>query len=831
MDKGNSRRFLLIDGHSLIYRSYFAFIRQPLRNSRGQNTSAVYGFANTLRKILKTLAPSYCAVVFDAPGKTFRHQKLEEYKIQRPPAPAELTEQIPPIKKLVQAWGLTILECPGVEADDVLATLARKFAQAGFEVVIATSDKDLLQLVGGNITVFDPWQEKQYREQGVKEKLGVGPELVVDYLALTGDASDNIPGVPGIGPKRALDILLRHGSLDAALAQEPRLRGYEQVAKLSQELVRVRTDLDLVVSEEEFKIRELDRKQLMQIFQEMEFSSLINELGLAQSLGEVVVAAASDIPKSGTVAFKFVPGQGLWFTVDGRNVKFWSGEQVEGIREFFHAPGLTKVGFDLKSQIKQAARLGLECRGRLFDVGVGAWLLDPNRKRYGIEDITLQFLHQPIHLANPQNEPFVVMELLHQMEPELIARGLERVCWNLEMPLVPVLAKMEERGIGVDVGYLERLEHELHQEVEKTKQSIWNRVGVEFNVGSPKQLAEVLFERLKLPRGRKTKTGFSTDSAVLEELASQHPVVEEIIYYRELTKLCNTYIAPLREMARPSAGVSRIHCEFNQTGTATGRLSSSRPNLQNIPIRTELGRRIRQAFVADRGRMFISADYSQIELRVLAHIAQDEELRRAFLAGEDIHVHTAASVFGVSASEVTPEQRRMAKVVNYGLIYGMGDYGLSWRMGIPREQARTFLEQYMSRFAGVAAWRERLLAEVEEKGFVRSLSGRIRPFPSVASRDRNVAEAAKRAAINAPIQGSAADIMKRAMLNLEERLATEQIDAGIVVQVHDELLVEVAEECLGPAQQIVKEEMESAWKLDVPLVAEIGVGRTWGEAH
>lgn len=822
------KRLLLVDGHSLIYRSFFAFIRKPLRNAKGQNTSAVFGFANTMRKLLLTLEPEYCAVVFDAPGKTFRHVKFEEYKIQRPPAPEELPEQIPIVKDMVQAWRIKSFEVPGVEADDVLATLARRFGDAGYEVVIASSDKDLLQLVGGSIAVYDPWREKRYGPEEVKEKLGIGPELVPDYLALTGDSSDNVPGVPGIGPKRALDILLRHGSLTEAIAKEPKLQGHEGIARMSRELVEVRIDVPVDLEPESLKTVEPDNDALRRIYEEMEFDSLLKDLGPTRTEAGPVAGFKGRLPDAASVAFRLEPGIGLWFS-EGTQTVFIPADRSGDIGRLLSMPGVVKVGHDVKQQFKSAERAGLSLAGPVFDVGVAAWLLDPNRRGYDFEDITTQVLGRTTLPAGPEAEPALVFELFRQIEPELSARGLDRLVSELEMPLVLVLAEMEERGIRVDVDYLAGLEKELGRDIERIQQQIWHLAGTEFNVGSPKQLSEVLFEKLRLPKGRRTKTGYSTDSSVLEGLAAQHPVVREVLNYRELTKLCNTYIGPLRAAARP--GTDRVHCEFNQTGTGTGRLSSSNPNLQNIPIRTELGRRIRQAFAAEPGKVLLSADYSQIELRVLAHITGDEELRRAFAQGEDIHVHTAAAVFGVEPKAVNPEQRRMAKVVNYGLIYGMGDYGLSWRMGISLEQARGFLEEYMSRFAGVASWRERILADVEERGYVRSLSGRIRPLPGVASKNRNVAEAAKRAAVNAPVQGSAADIMKQAMLNVDRRLKEDELAAAVVVQVHDELLLEVGERDVSRVKQAIKVEMESAWKLDVPLVVDIGVGRTWGEAH
>ncbi len=823
------KQVLLVDGHSLVFRSFFAFIRNPLRNAQGRNTSAVFGFANTLRKLRSAVKPDVCVVVFDAPGPTFRHEKFREYKIQRPPTPEELPEQIPVIKELVRASGLAVLEQPGVEADDVLGTLATRFAAEGCRVTIATSDKDILQLVGDSVTVYDPWKGKRFSAADVEEKLGVGPGQVIDYLALAGDASDNVPGVPGIGPKRALAILKEHGSFEKALAEEPKLAGHGDIARLSRELVTIRTDVPVSADPAEFAPREPDVPALRRIYEEMGFDSLVRELGPEQAgAGTVVEAGAeSDLPEAGRICVRLVPGQGLWFAADGTKTFRIPAGRPELAAALLRRP-LTWVGFDLKNQLK-AARTWWPATPGCFDIGVAAWLADPNRRGYQVADVTNQVLGRPVVAAGPEAEPGLVLELAAALEPQLAAFGLERVFRELEMPLVPILAEMELVGIKVDIPALEQLGAELARKQAELEKSIWQAAGTEFNIGSPKQLAQVLFEKLKLPKGRKTKTGFSTGSEVLEDLAQTQPICRDVLAYRELAKLGGTYVEPLLAAVDPSTG--RVHAEFNQTGAATGRLSSSNPNLQNVPIRSELGRSMRRVFVAEPGYRLLSADYSQIELRVLAHVSGDEELKAAFGRGEDIHVATAAAVFDVPADRVTAEQRRLAKVVNYGLIYGMGDYGMSWRMGIPKEQARGFLDSYMGRFAQAAAWRDRLVEQARADGFVRTISGRMRPIPELLSRNRGVAEAGKRAALNAPIQGSAADIVKQAMIAVTGEIERAGLDCRLLLQIHDELLFEVREPDVTAARATVKRTMEHAWQLDVPLVVETGVGQNWSEAH
>ncbi len=824
------KHLLLIDGHSVIYRSFFAFVRNPLRNSKGFNTSAVYGFAQTLKKLLKGLKPDYCAVVYDAPGRTFRDEKFSEYKMQRPPAPEELPPQMPVVKELVRAWGIASFEVSGVEADDVLATLARRFEGPRMSVTIATSDKDLLQLVGGEVTVYDPWKEKRFGPEDVKEKLGVSPELVPDLLALSGDDIDNIPGVPGVGSKRAREILARWGSLDAALAQDERVREHADIARLSRELAEVRVDVDVPAELESLKLRAPDAAALQSIFTEMEFRGLAAEVApqVEVRVERQDSLDLNSLKKAGRVGLCFESGYGLWVSTEPGAVALVQDSDTQ--KALLSDAGLLKVGFDLKEQVKAAHQAGLNVVGPFFDVGVAAWLSDPNRRTFTPEEVTLQVLGSRVPpLSNEVRAAPHALTLFGALEPQLLAMGLGRVTTELEMPLVPVLAAMEERGIKVDLGGLSRLEAQLTQDLKAIERHVYQLAGREFNIGSPKQLGSVLFEELKLAHGKRTKTGYSTSVDVLSELAPKNEVVREVLRFRELTKLCNTYLEPLRLAAHEKT--HRVHATFNQTGTSTGRLSSSDPNLQNIPIRTELGKRIRSAFVAEPGNVLVSSDYSQIELRVLAHLSSDEELAEAFRRGEDIHARTAAAILRKDIADVKPEDRRLAKVVNYGLVYGMGEYGLSSRADIPIERAREFLDEYMARFAGVAKWRDQTIEQAKQSGYVRTISGRVRPTPGIADPNRAVAEATKRYAINAPVQGSAADIIKNAMLSLEERLSGGGFGVGMILQVHDELVFEVSEAKLEEAREVIRTEMENAWSLTVPLVVETGAGRSWGEAH
>lgn len=830
-------RLVLVDAHSVLYRSFFAFIRNPLRNSRGMNTSGIFGFANTLRKVLRELKPDYCAVIFDAPGRTFRDELYSAYKAQRPKVPAELIHSVPYAKALVEAWGVKIFEIPGYEADDVIGTFARLGAEKGLEVVIVSSDKDLLQLVNRTVLVYDPYREKYYGVDDVKDKLGIFPEQVPDYLALAGDTVDNIPGVPGIGPKRAQSILLKHGNLEVALQKEERLQPYQDLALLSRRLAKIDTATGIEVEFESLIPGKPDKNRLVQLYQELEFSSLLREIDEPAPQIRVVTTVldrdteqfAGELRKTGVAGIAWEPERGLWVSVSGEKVVLIPVERREIIEQVLQSVSIIKAGFDFKEQIKILRPYQLPVIPPFFDNCIGAWLIDPNRKRYNPDDIIRQILHQSVEVRTPSEQAGWAVRVYHSLIPELLARGLTSVYDRLEMPLVPVLAQMEERGVKIDVDFFRSLEKDLSGQLRAIESKIWQLAGRQFNISSPKQLGEILFRHLKLPTGKKTKTGFSTSSEVLANLVDEHPIVAEIIHYRELEKLCTTYLAPLPTMADPVT--NRLHTRFNQWGTSTGRLSSSEPNLQNIPVRGELGEKIRNGFIADQGMVLISADYSQIELRVLAHFSEDEHLITAFQHGEDIHVATASAILNIPPEQITPEHRRIAKMVNYGLIYGMGDWGLAARMDIPREQARVFMEEYFLKFPGIARWREQLIEVAKRDGYVRTISGRMRPIPGISSENRQEVEMALRMALNAPIQGSAADIMKAAMIKIDQRLREMGVRGGMILQVHDELLLEVEEDRCSAVRDMVRLEMENAWQLKVPLKVDIGVGRSWGEAH
>jgi DNA polymerase-1 len=833
------KRLVLIDGHSVLYRSFFAFIRNPLRNSRGENTSAPFGFANTIRKVIKELKPDFCAVVFDAPGKTFREELFADYKAQRPKVPDELKASIPVVKEMVQAWGVKVFEVPGVEADDVIGTLAEQGKSEGIEVVVVSSDKDMLQLVTEGVKVYDPWKEFFFTPVEVKEKLGVNPEQVPEFLALAGDTVDNIPGVPGIGPKRALDILLKYGGLEEALKRDERLKGYQDVIKTSKQLAVIKRDAPIAVRWDDLRIKDVDRERLMEIYRRLEFSSLLKELAIDEGANEegfkdlkVVEFGFRELEQifgEGVLGVYYERDKGLWIYGRNETALCVPMQEIELLLRLSRSKGAIYAGFEMKQVVKELMKMGIDEWTDIFDVGVGAWLVDPNRKRFELSDVSAQILGRAFRAEGGAEKAALAYQIYRALLPQIQALGLEPVAQKLEMPLIFVLARMERRGVKIDIKFLAELEDELVAEQNRVEKKIHDCAGVVFNVGSPKQLAQVLFERLKLPRGRRTKTGYSTSSDVLIELVDAHPIVKEVLRYRELDKLISTYLKPLREVAEKST--QRVYTNFNQTGTSTGRLSSSEPNLQNIPIRGELGRKVRRAFIADDGMVLISADYSQIELRILAHFTEDERLIELFEQGKDIHAATAAAILRIPLDAVTEEHRRIAKMVNYGIIYGMGDWGLSSRMDIPVEQARAFIEEYYRNFPGVAKWRERAFAEARSQGFVRTIAGRIRPVPGVMSSDRQTVEAAQRAALNAPMQGSAADIMKKAMIAIDQRMREQGFKGGIVIQIHDELVVEVEEARVDEAKEIVKGEMEGAWRLRVPLVVELGVGQNWGEAH
>ncbi len=813
-----AEKFIIIDAHSVIFRSYFAFIKNPLKNSRGENTSGIYGFVNMIQKIKKKLPTEYMGLAFDAPGETFRDKAFKEYKATRPAPPPDIPFQIEKAKEISECLGIPQFEIVGYEADDVLATLAVKLKAHG-EVYIATSDKDLLQVVGENIYVYDAYGDIVYDRKKVIAKLGVTPEQIPMYLALIGDTIDNVPGVPGIGPKRAVGIIQKYKDFDDAIENDARLKPHREKALLSRELIKLKTDVPLDVDLEALRITEPDMEKLTPILVDLEFHSIIKDLSKTKS-AQFRIQELKDEKKLAQFDMLGIALEGDKVYLNGDDETVCRAT-LKDAANILTNENTTKVGYDLKT-IMHATDLA----GPLFDLQIASWLLEPNRRAYTFEDLCLHNLK-----LYPEKTPEAVAMFSQQLYPiirkKLAAQKMLELYTNIEAPLIQVLTNMEKRGIALDVIYMQELDVDVEKQLKESEKKIFNMVGHAFNINSPKQLAQVLFQELQLKPTKRGKTHYSTNAEVLTQLSLSHPVPREIITFRELAKLKSTYLEPLVMLSKEG----RIHTTFNQASTATGRLSSTNPNMQNIPIRSDLGRKIRKGFVAGDGYRIISADYSQIELRLLAHFSNDKNLLSAFAKGEDIHRHTASVVFGISEDDVDDKQRRMAKVVNYGLIYGMSDYGLAQRFDIPHEEAVQFIQSYYDLYPEVAAWREQAVTSAEEKGHAETLFGRRRPLPDLHARNHALREFSKRAAINTPIQGTAADLIKIAMIDVERKLSTSSFPGGLLLSIHDELLFEIEETRVEAAKQIVRESMENVVKLEVPIEVSIGTGQNWDEAH
>ncbi len=812
------KRFVLIDAHSIIFRSYFAFIKNPLRNSKGENTSGIYGFLNTLKKIKKQIPSEYICLAFDAPGKTFRDELYEEYKATRPPAPADIPFQVEKVKEIAKYLGIPSFEVEGYEADDILATLARRLQQKG-EVYIVSSDKDLLQLVGNNVFVYDAYRESVYDQNAVMKKYGVPPRRIAEYLVLVGDSIDNVPGVPGIGPKRASAILKKYPDFESAIAEDNRLTPYKKQIALAKNLVFLKTDVPLQLNLEDMRIREPNLERLIPILLDLEFHSYVREL------------------KKGTPGNRqlrivdYSPGQTLGsvfgIAQEGDFIYLAEGEdtvykaRIDDVKNILFDKNHIKVGYHIKEILKN-----IEIKDNLFDILIVAWLLEPNRRSYSAQDIGLHYLNRVF-----KNNPVDIAQLSVLVYPELNKAlsdtGMAELYQKIEAPLIPVLARMENRGIRVDLAYFEELNKEFKKEMIKFEKKIFELAGHNFNINSPKQLSHILFDELKLKPGKKRKTHYATDFETLKQLSKEHPLPEYLLQYRELAKIRSTYITPMIQLAQKG----RIHTTFNQTATATGRLSSSNPNLQNIPIRSAWGRRIRKGFIAEPGFVLVSADYSQIELRILAHISGDKNLIESFKNNKDIHRYTASLIFKVAEDEVDDNQRRVAKVVNYGLIYGMSDYGLAQSLDISPEEAQQFIESYYILYPDVERWRRNAISLVQKNGYTETLFGRRRQFSDINSRNHRYRESSERAAINTPIQGTAADLIKIAMINVEDKLQRHNFTRGLLLSIHDELVFEIEEERIDEAREIITEAMEGVGDFRVPIRVSIGIGKNWDEAH
>ena len=812
------KKFVLIDAYSIIFRSYFAFIKNPLKNSKGENTSGVFGFLNTLEKIKKRIGSDYMCLAFDTPGETFRDEVYKEYKATRPPAPPDLPFQVEKVKELSQHLGVPYIEFEGYEADDILATCAQQLKDKG-EVYIVSFDKDLLQMVNDTIFVYDAYQDVVYDRRKVVEKIGAPPERIAEFLALTGDNIDNVPGVPGIGPKRALEILKKYPNLEDALKNDKRLVSQRNAVILSRKLVTLECNVPVKITPRDIAVKPCDVDKLMPLLLDLEFYSYIKEIskGISPRIEIKRIETLAGIKVKKAVGIAEQVGELYLCTAPNTIYQVLA----EHARELLSKRDITKVGYDLKNIVKK-----VDIQPPLFDLSIAAWLCDPNKKAYSLEEITLQHLNT-YPVITPASNAHYSFQLYPLLDAELEEHQEKKLYQEIEEPLVYVLARMEQRGIKIDIPYLNNLGKKIEDDVAKIEKRIYEIAGKRFNINSPKQLSRILFEDLQLRPLKRGKTHYSTNVDVLQQLSTVHPLPDEILSYRELVKTKSTYIDPLVAAAHKG----RIHTSFNQTGTATGRLSSSHPNIQNIPIKTELGRKIRKGFIADKGFSLISADYSQVELRLLAHITKDNNLIDAFSQNKDIHRHTASLIFDISENKVDEKQRRMAKVVNYGLIYGMSDYGLAQGLDIPQEQAVQFIQSYYNLYPEVEEWRNHAIELAEARGYTETLFGRKRPLPDIHSSNYAVREFSKRAAINTPIQGTAADLIKLAMIEVERRLMHEDLKSGLLLSIHDELVFEIEKERIKEAQMIIKESMETVMDLVVPIVVSIGVGDNWDEVH
>ncbi len=868
-----ARRLFLVDGMSNVFRAYYAI--RGLATSRGLPTNAIYGFTTMLRKLIVEEKPDYLAVVFDTGEPTFRHKIFSQYKANRTEMPDDLALQLPYIHKVCEALGVPILALPGYEADDVIGTLARRAADQGMDVVIVSNDKDLCQLVSKSIRILkaDRQTYVYYDEKGVEERLGVRPDQVVDLLALWGDSTDNIPGAPGIGEKGAVQIIRQFGTLERALANWEKvekksyresLREHRDLILTSRELVRIRTDLPVELELEQLRYHGPDPHRAYELFTELEFTSLLKDLvdverAAAEKISEVVTReAAGDylqvqdesalrkwmerVWATDRLAFSLRRAEegirGLALALEPHaaiyvDLATWPAAWTI-VREIFENGLIAKCTHDAKSALKAFAQLEIELEGRLDDIMIAAWLLNPNRGQYDLhalarEHLRLEWEEDPVPWKASAREADVILRLQDVLAKKLAEMDLERVYREIELPLIEILAEMERIGIKVDVEALREASEELEREIEVLTRRIHQVAGREFNINSPQQVGEVLEAHGLIVTRRTKKTGrISTSAEVLEELAEEHELPRLILEYRELVKLKSTYMDALPRLVNPATG--RVHTTFNQTGTATGRLSSASPNLQNIPVRTPLGRRIRRAFVAESGWLLLSADYSQIELRILAHMTGDPEMTEAFRRGLDIHAHVARTIFGAQTPEQEQELRRLAKIVNFGIAYSIGAFGLAQRTGLSRREAQRVIENYYRLYRGVRRFMESTPEQARRAGYVRTLFGRIRPIPDIVNKNPSLRARAEREAINAPIQGTAADLVKLAMIRVHQALRRHGLRSRLLLQVHDELLLEVPEDEQERVPLLVKTEMENVCRLNVPLVVEIGMGRNWIEA-
>ena len=892
---------VLIDGSSYLFRAFHAL--PPLTNSKGQPTGAVYGVINMLNKLVEEYKPENIAVVFDAKGKTFRNDMYKEYKANRPPMPDELRSQIAPLHELVEALGYPMVIIPDVEADDVIGTYAKMATEQKVDTLISTGDKDLAQLVNPHVTLINTMNNLVMDEAGVMKKFDVPPSAIIDYLALMGDTSDNIPGIPKVGPKTAAKWLKQYETLDNLVAHADEIKGkvgesfrdnLDQLP-LSKQLTTIKCDVELEQGLTDLAMRAPDIEKLRQIYTEMEFKTWLSNLSADGSASEEVVSNKKTSARYETVLDKKAFDKWLkrlnkakQFAFDTETTSLdYMKARVVGVSfaievgeaayvPFAHdypaAPdqlseldvlgalkplledeNKRKIGQNLKYDAHVLANHDIALKGIAQDSMLESYVLD-STKRHNMDDMALRLLgHSTIHfediagkgakqltfneIALEEAGPYAAEDAditlqIHRALAVALEKepSLKSVYEDIELPLLPILLGIESNGVMVDVAMLEKQSTQLAARMKEIEQQVYEEAGETFNLASPKQLGVILFEKLEIPAKKKTKTGqYSTAEDVLQELAEEYSLPRLILEHRSVSKLKSTYTDKLPLQVNDRTG--RVHTSYNQTVAATGRLSSTDPNLQNIPIRSEEGRRIRQAFVAPEGYKLLAADYSQVELRIMAHLSQDENLLKAFADGVDVHRATAAEVFGMELDEVEPDQRRAAKAINFGLIYGMSAFGLAKQLNIGRYEAQDYIDTYFARYPGVQAYMETTREQAREKGYVETVFGRRLYLPEINARNGQRRQYAERTAINAPMQGTAADIIKRAMIAVDQALCASKLDAKVVMQVHDELVVEVLEKDVEALADLLRMEMEQAAELKVPLVVDIGIGDNWDEAH
>ena len=871
------KKLVAIDGNSIMNRAFYGIMNSKLlMTTDGIYTNAIYGFLTILLKMINDEKPDYLCVAFDLKAPTFRHKKYEDYKGTRKGMPDELRVQMPIIKDVLRAMNITICELEGYEADDIIGTLSKKAEEEGMKTLLLTGDKDYLQLATENVTVRIPTtkmgntESTDYTPEVIKEKYGIDPIQFIQIKGLMGDSSDNIPGVPGVGEKTAFSLITKYHDLDNiynSLDEGKELDGIKgklkeklienrELAFLSRDLGTIFKEVPLDFDIDDLKIKEYNSSELYNLFVRLQFKNFIEKLGLKADesggskqncdIPELNIKDFSEINLDGVNEISYYFKNGKLAVCVNDTEYYTPNPSDEDLKKIFESD-ILKIGHGEKADYLALKSKGFNPKNMMFDLTIASYILNPAKDNYRLDEMILEVLgivleskKENVQLGLfdiPENEDkkeeysryaLYILKCKEKYETELKEKNQFHLFEDIEMPLMRVLAEMEFSGVLVDREIIDEFSKKLSSSVDNLTHEIWNMVGTEFNINSPKQLGEILFEKLQLPVIKKTKSGYSTDADVLEKLRLEHPIIDKILEYRTLNKLKATYIDGIIPLIKEDG---RVHAKFNQTVTATGRISCTEPNLQNIPIRTEIGKELRKMFVAKEGFTFLDADYSQIELRVLAHISGDENMIHAFNSGEDIHAMTASQVFDVPLEDVTKQMRSEAKAVNFGIVYGISDFGLATNIGTSRKKAKEYIEKYFAKYPGIKAYMDRTVKECKEKGYVETLWGRRRYVPEIKSNNFNVRQFGERVAMNAPIQGTAADIIKIAMINREKELEDKKLESKLLLQVHDELVIETKLEEIETVRELLVRNMENVIKMDVPLKVEAGEGKTWFDAH